>query len=216
MMLEYLIRFFYPPKCVVCDEPTGYYSDFPYCKRCYDRLKTAKYFEASYTPLDHVDKIYIMYSYHNESTRYSVFHAKKYFTPMFYDFYKEQCKEISDKYNIAEQIDLITFSTRRKSEKRIIGFDQAEEMAKAASEAMNKPFEATLVRTRKSKKQRRLNRINRAKNVRNLFRATHSLDGKRILLTDDVITTGSTLSDCARALKEAGAESVYLLVFASN
>lgn len=54
----------------------------------------------------------------------------------------------------------------------------------------------------------------RRQNVEGAFECTTSLDGTHVLLIDDVVTTGSTMSACASALKNAGASSVWGLVFA--
>ena len=54
----------------------------------------------------------------------------------------------------------------------------------------------------------------RSENVRNVFEATEDVTGNRILLIDDVMTTGSTLNACASALHEAGTDWVGALVLA--
>ena len=54
----------------------------------------------------------------------------------------------------------------------------------------------------------------RKKNVSNAFRCDTDLTGPRIVLVDDVMTTGASLDECARALKRQGAASVSLLVLA--
>jgi len=54
----------------------------------------------------------------------------------------------------------------------------------------------------------------RKENVEGAFECTTSLDGAHVLLIDDVVTTGSTLSACASALKDSGAKSVWGLAFA--
>jgi ComF family protein len=70
-------------------------------------------------------------------------------------------------------------------------------------------------RTRATKRQTSLNRQQRQENVENAFTCSVAdLKGKTILLIDDVMTTGSTLNECAKALKAQGAQRVYGLVFA--
>ncbi|MBQ4084839.1 MAG: ComF family protein, partial [Alphaproteobacteria bacterium] len=58
--------------------------------------------------------------------------------------------------------------------------------------------------------------IQRARNVKNAFGVSEpeKIKGKNILLIDDVLTTGATLSSCAHALKKAGAKKVYCLTLA--
>lgn len=67
-----------------------------------------------------------------------------------------------------------------------------------------------LVRSQETRSQVGLTRSQRQDNVRNAFRAKHSrVQGRLVLLMDDVATTGSTLSSCAQALHEAGARDVF-------
>ena len=66
-----------------------------------------------------------------------------------------------------------------------------------------------LVRTRPTPQQKLLNEKQRRKNLKGAFRAEPECKGRSIVLIDDVVTTGSTLSECARALKKAGAYRVY-------
>lgn len=66
-----------------------------------------------------------------------------------------------------------------------------------------------LVRTRSTPQQKLLNEKQRRKNLKGAFRAAPECKGRSIVLIDDVVTTGSTLSECARALKKAGAYRVY-------
>lgn len=58
----------------------------------------------------------------------------------------------------------------------------------------------------------------RAENLKNAFAVTEAkaLKGKNILLVDDILTTGATMAECAKVLREAGAKSVRGLVLASD
>lgn len=73
-----------------------------------------------------------------------------------------------------------------------------------------------LLRVRKTRPQTELDRKDRARNVRRAFavRDPHGLEDRRVLLVDDVLTTGATVNDCARALRRAGAASVAVLTLA--
>lgn len=90
-------------------------------------------------------------------------------------------------------------------------FNQAEILAKRLSRATGIPLNTRLVRrVRATETQTRLHRDERATNMRGAFSSREGvkLNGERIVLVDDVFTTGATTNDCARALKAAGAGDV--------
>ena len=91
-------------------------------------------------------------------------------------------------------------------------------MARPLSAALGVPLRTDLLfRVRSRRKQEGLTLEERLENVANAFQAAHpeQLENKRILLIDDVITTGATISACAHTLMQAGAESVYAMAFAT-
>jgi ComF family protein len=91
------------------------------------------------------------------------------------------------------------------------GFNQAERMAECLSSATAIPVRRNaLVRTKPTPTQTRLDRSQRAENVRRSFamRELQNVDNCRIVLVDDVFTTGATTSACAKVLRAAGAADV--------
>lgn len=90
-------------------------------------------------------------------------------------------------------------------------FNQAERLARHLARATGLPLQRrTLRRVAPTRTQTRLSRTERAANVRRAFVAPHAplLAGQRVVLVDDVLTTGATTSACARALRAAGAAEV--------
>jgi competence protein ComFC len=93
------------------------------------------------------------------------------------------------------------------------GFNQAELLARGLSRRTGIPVVRALGRLRPTPAQAGLSNSARRQNVSQAFRA-RNVQGKRILLIDDVMTTGATAASCAAALKQAGARRVSLLTVA--
>ncbi len=91
------------------------------------------------------------------------------------------------------------------------GFNQALLLAELLAPTLTVPLRLALERTRYTTTQTAYDRAERMENLRGAFRLRKNQDVRdlRVLLIDDVLTTGSTLSECARVLKAAGAVSVH-------
>lgn len=110
-----------------------------------------------------------------------------------------------------QRVELITWAPISPRRKRQRGYDQSELVARRLSELMCIPLAATLRKTRNNPKQSSLrDAARRQENVRNVYAVTDPkrVQGRRILLVDDIVTTGATLRECSRVLREAGAEAV--------
>ena len=96
------------------------------------------------------------------------------------------------------------------------GFNQSELLAKTICRRTAVPLVRALRRRHATQTQAGLSNTNRRRNVASAFQCkrTEAVAGKRILLIDDVMTTGSTAAACAVALKKAGARKVVLLTVA--
>ncbi len=96
------------------------------------------------------------------------------------------------------------------------GFNQAELLARQVARRFGKKPEGLLRRVRATAVQAGLSHSARRANVAGAFRTRKgiSLEGQRVLLVDDVMTTGATATACARALKQAGARYVAVLTLA--
>ena len=112
--------------------------------------------------------------------------------------------------------DFITPLPLHPVKRRKRGFSQTELLACSLSKLTGLPVKAPLIRVRNTKPQVNLAVEERKSNVRGAFalRGKEEIKGKNILLVDDVMTTGYTLSEAARLLKRSGASSVYALVVA--
>jgi ComF family protein len=96
------------------------------------------------------------------------------------------------------------------------GYNQAELLAKHAAQELGLTYCEGLKKIRETAEQHRLTGSDRKNNVKGAFAAdAGAVAGKRVLLIDDVVTTGATLSECAVTLYRAGAAAVFCAAVAS-
>ncbi len=119
-------------------------------------------------------------------------------------------------------IDIIVPVPLHPAKLRKRGYNQSEMIANGLALSMHKPVNTTVLRrNRFTETQTRKSRIDRWNNVSNVFTAEHdsTIDGRHVLIVDDVLTTGATIEGCANALIAANPRvriSVATLAFAHN
>lgn len=120
-------------------------------------------------------------------------------------------------HQLTEDFDLVTFVPSNRARTRKRGYNHAELLARDAAQRLRKPVAQTLRKTRATKAMFGLKPSQRRANVLGAFAVSapqEKLSGRRILLVDDIYTTGATLSECARVLKAAGATHVFAATLA--
>lgn len=127
------------------------------------------------------------------------------------DFYAQmiqyQCGEIIQRWNP----DVIMPVPMYAAKKRARGYNQAELIADRLGEYMHLTVDSrSLIRCRRTKAMKDLGKLDRLKNVHNAFKTSSNvLKYKKVLLVDDIYTTGTTIDACAAVLKRAGVQKVY-------
>ncbi len=113
-------------------------------------------------------------------------------------------------------IDLVTAIPLSKKRLRSRGYNQAEELARPFAAMIGKPYLGNLVeRIVDTRSQIDLSAQERRENVSGAFYANSMfIKAKSVIIIDDVSTTGSTISECARALRKAGAREVHAITLA--
>jgi ComF family protein len=161
--------------------------------------------DVSLSPLRYQDGV--REAVHRYKFRYGRMHSRFLGTLM------EQC--LHDRWS--EPVDLIVWVPLSKKHHRKRGYDQAELLALRVSELSGIPVLGALEKIRDTETQSRIEKPSeRRANVLGAYRvkAGVELTGKRVVLVDDVVTSGATLSECGSCLLMAGAESVVALTFA--
>ena len=115
-------------------------------------------------------------------------------------------------------LDCIVYVPMTKKAVRKREYNQAELLAKSISKRIDLPvIKNCVIKIKETNEQKSLSRKERAKNLKGCFKVEKAseIKGKRVLLIDDVLTTGATAEAITEKLLKAGADSVYLATVAS-
>jgi len=207
-----ILGFLFPPKCIFCRKVI---KEQGVCPECMKKLPKRK----------------------NPQVKEGVPFVNELYAPLYYEGYvrsailrykfggvKASAREFAKilkpciEENLTGKYDCISWVPTSKLRLRKRGYDQAQVLAEELGQLLNMPTEK-LVRKRLDAKpqSRQSTREQRIANIIGAFevRDVNIID-KRILLVDDISTTGSTISECARILKTAGADKVYGITLAKT
>jgi len=129
------------------------------------------------------------------------------------DWFANQMYKLIFEDKTMENIDFVTAVPLHRVRRRERGFNQSDLIALSLADKLNKPFtDKALIRKEYTVSQTILDGKSRRKNLRDAFKVGRTdLKDKSILLIDDVFTTGTTVNEAARTLKQAGVKDVYVI-----
>lgn len=220
--MKQLLNLLFPKHCVVCKKEGSFLCDdclslieinpFRYCL-C-EKLK--KEDKCNNCKNRYLDKIFSASDYNNKIVKTAIHKFK-------YSYIKELSLPFS--FLILKHLENVNCSidnsfvlvpvplSQKKIRKR--GFNQSEEIAKNISKVTGLLLDSNcLIKIKENKSQAELNKTERINNIKNVFKVTKELKNKNILLIDDVYTTGSTMEECSKELKKAGANKVWGITIA--
>lgn len=210
-MIERILRFLFPPKCVLCKKVLSE-EETDLCRSCrelqpeYPGNKIKLSFLAQWTGL----------WYYKENVRLSILRFKFYGHRSYGESYGRllAMKLQRDGWDDMDVLTWIPISRRRKWTR---GYDQVQVLGTVVARELGIPLVPTLRKIRHTKPQSTMGSA--AHRRANILGAYQVIDpelvrGKRILLLDDIITTGTTASESARMLLTAGAKEVKLATLA--
>ncbi|HOA96430.1 MAG TPA: ComF family protein [Acetivibrio saccincola] len=216
-MIKWLKNLLFPPKCIFCNDILDIKSEEFICSDCPSKIPFLNE-EISLKPGDFYDGILCLFKYKgivkNAITRYK-FHGKMSYYRVFARLLAEKIKETE----ILQNTDMILSVPLHRNKEQKRGYNQAYLIAKELGKLLETEEQShVLKRIRNTESQSLLPKYKRKSNVKGAFLVVHpsKIKGKSILLVDDVMTTGSTLNECSRVLKEAGAEKVFVAVLATG
>ena len=143
------------------------------------------------------------------------FHEKPYIYVCFVNFVLKN-EKIFEKLQSYDTIIPVPISKKRMKER---GYNQSLLIAKKLSREVKIPLQVNcLLKTKNIIEQSKLNKEQRKQNIQNVYELKNGeiLNNKRILLIDDIYTTGSTVNECAKILQQARPEKIDVLVLAKD
>lgn len=208
-----------PMKCIIC----GFYAcydDFPVCRRClsdFQKLFSARCPKCGKTAsmCECTGKSKALFFFNSTTAKKLLYTVKSNADRKMIRFLAELMIKVNG--IDPKSFDAVTFVPRSAKNRRRYGYDQSKELAKAVSNLFDLPLIAPLKRL-KGQPQKLLSSAKRFENIKNLYQINKLPDPlpKRVLLIDDICTTGATLSACASILRREMGCSVMTTVLAKT
>ncbi len=227
------LSIFYPPHCALCGSntragrhlcgPCGEKAatiDAPFCQQCSQPFDGA--IDGTFTCANCEDRRFhfdcAVSRYRSTGVVRDLVHRFKYDRCLYLREPLAQwlAETLNDARITAHSFDYLVPVPLHSARMRDREFNQAEVLAQLVAERHGERVLHALKRIRYTTTQTRLDREERMQNLHNAFRVRHrrTVSGSHLILVDDVFTTGSTVDECARVLKESGAASVRVITVA--
>lgn len=227
--VDKVLSFFWAKNCYWCWVPWYYFC--PLCLQaqqrfeevCYVCKKPSKNFSIHTACLWlSLEKVIVLFHYKSGPIKKLLWDAKYYKIKSIYgDFLEETVEGI--KKNIDEEVlknIVITYPPMHFLRKWKRGYNHSEYFAKQIAEKLNLPLAPLLKKAKYTPHQSHLTKQQREKNLKESFtmqkKYVSFLYEKEVLIIDDVVSTGTTLNECAKILQTYGARKVYACIIASD
>lgn len=212
MIAEKILNLLYPAKCCFCHKLT---EGEMVCRKCLDKLP----YTGSNACQNCFGNIAACVSplYYDADVKESILRYKFSSVTSYASVYSDFIAKCVDENHIT--CDIITWVPLSRIRRWKRGYNQAELIALELAARLQLTSEVLLRKIRNNPAQSGTgNAAKRKANVQGVYKTINDdyIRGKRILLVDDVVTTGATLSECARMLKKAGCREVYAATLARS
>jgi competence protein ComFC len=208
-LFQALIEIIFPNFCVGCNK-----KDTLLCSNCYEKIEFSSFPFNKLEKLKYIDEIIVICRYQGIIKK--LIHEFKYKSVI--NIGKIIAKLIYRSTNIPKCDLLIPIPIHKKKlDKR--GFNQSEKIVRELSILTKIPIRNLLLKATNTKSQMSIRDIKERKNnLKNSFEIKKNIPSlpQKVILIDDIVTTGSTLDECAKILKKAGVKKVVGLVLAKG
>ena len=213
-ILEEIIKLIYPPVCAFCGKIDKNYL----CENCRKNLqKLEKVHIYRYKNKFFNEHIY-MFKY-EKYIREKILNYKFNDKPFYYKTFTKIFITNKKMCDILKSYDIIIPVPIHNKRRKQRGYNQTELIAKElAKEILNLEYMNILTKNENAKPQSLLNKEQRIENAKNVYGVIKNIDieNKRILIFDDIYTTGATANECAKELKKLKPKKIGILTIAKD
>ena len=214
-IIDTLIYIIFPPICPVCKEIVDERGDF--CPPCLEKILRKDFYP---NPPAQIEKVMRITKYRGGTQK--LLRKLKFDNSLStLPALKKILEIVSDDkivIDFLKNVDVAVCVPLHEKRLKERGYNQTELIFSDWLQSLNIPVEKILLRTKKTPKLFNLNPKERKEVLHGAFETVEGADvtGKKILIVDDIYTTGATVTECAEALKKIGAAQVYVLALASD
>lgn len=224
-LFQWMISLFFPNRCYLCGAVIGWQQHI--CTRCYDKVPYVLppicpscgrsksdcicrghkcLYERCISPIYYVDE-----------SKFAIHQLKTHGYRQVVDALAMEMAEVIRREYGGIVFDAIVPVPLHSTDLSVRGFNQAELLARAVEKQIHSPVCSVLKKLYATKPQKTLSLQQRSGNLLGAFDVIEgaAVDGMTVMLIDDVVTTGSTLDECAKMLKLYGAKEVYAVTAAA-
>lgn len=212
---EALIYFLFPPRCPVCREIVD--ERYQLCPKCAGKILRVDFSDEEFPPIERVLRVTKYRGGSRDMLRKLKFDNDLTVVPALKKILDDATGR-EEILSLLRSVDCAVPVPLNQDRFKERGFNQTEEIFGEWLATKNLPLKNILVRTQSTPKLYSLGRAEREKLLSGVFAPLEPIDlsGQRVLLVDDIFTTGTTCKECAKILKSLGAAKVFVLVFASD
>ena len=209
------IYFLFPPRCPNCREIVD--ERYQLCAECEKKILRVDFYDRTLAPLDKVLRVTKYRGGSRELLHKLKFDNNLNVVPAL----KKILDEVSDREDILKLLRGVDFAVPvplHEGRFKERGFNQTEKIFGEWLAKKNLPLKNILTRTKETPQLFKLGKAEREKILSGAFAAREQINlrGKKILIVDDIFTTGTTCRECAKVLKSLGAEKISVLAFAAD
>lgn len=201
---KHILCIFYPQRCPYCSriiEPQEHA-----CRDCKDTFPKHGFLTVAMSGYSCVSP-FLYKERFSKAVKHFKFYNKPQYAPLLAVPVVQQVKR--QYQNIA--FDFVTSVPLHKNSRKQRGYNQSALLGKEVAKLLNVPYQETLWKIKENKIQHSLTKKERAKNIKNAYQAScpEQIQGKTILLCDDIVTTGYTLGECSKTLDKYAPKDIF-------